>query len=76
MTQITVEIRPDGRLSKNGLRRANWQESRQLIAQAREDGFVLGRIEMDDSWETPDQASVSIVQYYADTLISEGNLPP
>ena len=65
MNGITVEIRPDGRLSKNGLRRSNWQETRQLIAQARADAFVLGRIEMEESWQTPDQASVSIVQYYA-----------
>jgi hypothetical protein len=68
MTEITVEIRPDGRLSKNGLRRASWKQSKDLIAKARADGFVLGRVEMnemDDSWQTPDQASVSIVQYYA-----------
>jgi len=62
---ITVTIKPDGRLSKNGLRRSNWRESQQLIAQARLDGFVLGQIEMGGSWKTPEQASVHIVQYYA-----------
>ena len=65
MDSITVTIRPDGRLSKNGLRRANWRQSQQLIAQARVDGFVLGQIEMDSSWKTPEQASVHIIQYYA-----------
>jgi hypothetical protein len=68
MNGITVEIRPDGRLSKNGLRRASWKQSSDLIAKARADAYVLGMVEMnemDESWETPDQVSVSIVQYYA-----------
>jgi len=65
MQTLTVEIIPDGRLSKNGLRRSNWRTSQALVKQAREDAFILGRAEMDADWQTPEHASVRIVHYYA-----------
>ena len=64
MSPLTVEFKPDGRLSKNGLRRAHWRQSRPLIKQAREDAYVLGLIEKPADWITPDQCTVEVRQYY------------
>ena len=64
MDTLTVEFQPDGRLSKNGLRKAHWRESQPIIKQLREDAFVLGLIEREDGWETPQQCRVSVRQYY------------
>ena len=65
MDSLTIEIMPDNRLSKNGLRKNNWRVSRALMKQAREDAYMLGFAEMEDDWETPEQATVEVVQYYA-----------
>jgi hypothetical protein len=62
---LTIEVMPDNRLSKNGLRRGNWRTSRQLVADAREVAFVLGLAEMPSDWQTPDKATVSITQFHA-----------
>ena len=65
MESLTIEIMPDSRLSKNGLRKSNWRVSQSLMKQAREDAYILGYAEMESDWETPSQATVDIVQYYA-----------
>jgi len=65
MDSLTIEIVPDSRLSKNGLRKSNWRVSQGLMKQAREDAYMLGLAEMEDDWETPEQATVEVVQYYA-----------
>ena len=68
MDGLTIEIIPDGRLSKNGLRRSNWRTSQALVKKAREDAYVLGLIELQEGvWETPDRVEIDIVQYYART---------
>ena len=64
METLTVEFRPDSRLSKNGLRRGHWRESQPLIKQLREDAFVLGLVEKEDGWETPKQCRVEVRQYW------------
>ena len=64
MDTLTVEFQPDKRLSKNGLSRAHWRETRPLVKQAREDAYVLGLIEKGDSWETPERCRVTVRQYY------------
>jgi len=65
MEPLTIEVIPDNRLSKNGLRKSNWRVSQKLSAEAREVAFILGLAEMPSDWETPDTAAVSITQYYA-----------
>ena len=64
METLTVEFRPDSRLSKTGLRRGHWRESQPLIKQLREDAFVLGLVEKEDGWETPKQCRVEGRQYW------------
>ena len=64
METLTIEFTPDRRLSKNGLRRAHWRETQPLIRQAREDAYVLGLVEAEDGWVTPDRCLVSVRQYY------------
>jgi len=64
MESLTIEFQPDKRLSKNGLRRAHWRETQPLVRQAREDAYVLGLIEAEDGWVTPDRCRVSVRQYY------------
>ena len=64
MQTLTVEFQPDKRLSKNGLRRAHWRETRPLVKQAREDAYVLGLIEKGDNWTTPERCRVSVRQFY------------
>ena len=64
METLTVEFQPDRRLSKNGLRRAHWRETQPLVKQAREDAYVLGLIEAEDGWVTPERCRVSVRQYY------------
>ena len=64
MQTLTVEFQPDKRLSKNGLRRAHWRETRPLVKQAREDAYVLGLIEKGGNWATPERCRVSVRQYY------------
>ena len=64
MQTLTVEFQPDRRLSKNGLRRAHWRQSRPLIKQAREDAYVLGLIEKPADWITPGRCTVEVRQYY------------
>jgi len=65
LQSVTIEVLPDNRLSKNGLRRSNWRTSRQLIAEARETAFILGLAEKPETWETPSEARIAIVQRYA-----------
>ena len=64
METLTVEFTPDRRLSKNGLRRAHWRETQPLVRQAREDAYVLGIIEAEGGWVTPERCRVSVRQYY------------
>ena len=65
MKSLTVVICPDKILSKNRRGSAHWSAVSAATRQAREDAFVLGRVEMDDDWVTLLKASVGIVQYYA-----------
>ena len=65
MESLTIEVMPDNRLSKNGLRKSNWRVSQKLSAEAREVAFILGLAEMPPNWETPDKATVSITQFHA-----------
>ena len=65
MESLTIEVMPDNRLSKNGLRKSNWRVSQKLSAEAREVAFILGLAEMPSNWETPDKATVSITQFHA-----------
>ena len=65
MEALTIEVMPDSRLSKNGLRKSNWRVSQKLSAEAREVAFILGLAEMPSNWETPDKATVSITQFHA-----------
>ena len=62
---LTIEVNPATGLSKNGLRKSNWRTSRALFKKAREDAFILGYAELPPDWETPAEAHVEIVQYYA-----------
>tara|TARA_Y100000034_G_scaffold109631_1_gene141076 strand:- start:182 stop:565 length:384 start_codon:yes stop_codon:yes gene_type:complete len=64
MDTLTVEFQPDSRLSKNGLRRGHWRESQPLIKQLREDAFVLGLVEKETGWETPERCKVDVRQFY------------
>jgi len=64
MDTLTVEFQPDRRLSKNGLRRGHWRESQPLIKQLREDAFVLGLVEKETGWVTPEKCEVDVRQYY------------
>ena len=64
METLTVEFQPDFRLSKNGLRRAHWRETQPLVKQLREDAYVLGLIEAEDGWVTPDRCRVAVRQYW------------
>jgi len=61
---LTVEFQPDSRLSKNGLRRAHWRETRRIVKQAREDAYVQALIEAEDGWTTPDLCRISVKQFY------------
>ena len=63
MDSLTIEVMPDGRLSKNGLRKSNWRTSQTLMKAAREAAYWLGRAELPDGWKTPEQATVQVVQY-------------
>ena len=65
MDSVTVEILPDTRLSKNGLRKSNWRVSQGLSKKAREDAYILGLVERGESWVTPEKVSISIVQFHA-----------
>ena len=65
MNSLTIEVMPDNRLSKNGLRKSNWRTSQTLMKEAREVAYWLGRAELPDGCETPEQATVQVVQYYA-----------
>ena len=65
METLTVEFQPDRRLSKNGLRKGHWRTTQPLIKQAREDAYVLGLIEAEGGWVTPERCRVSIKQYWA-----------
>jgi len=65
MDSLTIEIIPDSRLSKNGLRKSNWRVSQALMKTAREDAYLLGLAEMPVGWETPEKATVQVTQYYA-----------
>jgi hypothetical protein len=65
MDSLTIEVMPDNRLSKNGLRKSNWRTSQTLMKEAREAAYWLGRAELPDGWETPEQATVQVVQYHA-----------
>ena len=65
MDSLTIEIIPDSRLSKNGLRKSTWRVSQALMKQAREDAYMLGLAEMPVGWETPEKATVQVTQYYA-----------
>ena len=63
---ITIEVRPDNALSKNGLRRTGWFVLRKLIASARVDAFVLARIAAEGSRSLPwSPVSIEVVQYHA-----------
>jgi hypothetical protein len=62
---VVIEVTPDGRLSKNGLRKSNWRTSQRLMKKAREDGYVLGLAERPADWVTPDKARVYITHKYA-----------
>ena len=62
---ITIEFQADSRLSKNGLRRAHWRSSQPLIREARERAFILGRMEMEGGWVTPDRCRVDVRQFWA-----------
>jgi hypothetical protein len=35
-----------------------------LIKQAREDAYILGLIEAEDGWQTPERCTVSVKQYW------------
>jgi len=62
---LSVEFKPDSRLSKNGMRRAHWRETQPLVKQAREDAYVLALVEEQvQGWETPERCRVSVRQYY------------
>ena len=63
MDSVTVEIMPDTRLSKNGLRKSNWRVSQGLSKKAREDAYILGLVERGESWVTPEKVAISIVQF-------------
>ena len=62
---VVIEVTPDGRLSKNGLRKSNWRTSQALIKKAREDAFILGLAEKPADWTTPNEARLYITQKYA-----------
>ena len=64
MESLTKEFQPDKRLSKNGLRRAHWRETQPLVRQAREDAYILGLIEAEDGWVTPDRCRVQVTQFW------------
>ena len=64
METLTVEFQPESKLSKNGLRRGHWRESQPLIKQLREDAFVLGLVEMETGWVTPERCKVDVRQFY------------
>ena len=64
METLTVEFQPDRRLSKNGLRKGHWRTTQPLIKQAREDAYILGLIETEDGWQTPERCRVSVKQYW------------
>tara|TARA_R110000744_G_scaffold69561_1_gene141173 strand:+ start:8 stop:391 length:384 start_codon:yes stop_codon:yes gene_type:complete len=64
METLTVEFQPESKLTKNGLRRAHWRESQPLIKQLRADAFVLGLVEMEDGWETPERCKLDVKQFY------------
>ena len=61
---LTIEFQPDRRLSKNGLRRAHWRESQPLIKKLREDAFVLGLVEKETGWITPEKCSLKVKQFF------------
>lgn len=64
METLTIEFQPESKLTKNGLRRAHWRESQPLIKQLRADAFVLGLVEMEDGWETPERCRLDVKQFY------------
>jgi len=64
METLTIEFQPDRRLSKNGLRKGSPHSLGHLIKQARADAYVLGLIEAEDGWQTPDRCTVAIRQYW------------
>ena len=76
MNTLTIEFQPDKRLSKNGLSRAHWRETRSLIKQAREDAYVLGLIEAEGGWETPDRCRISVKQFYCGKAFDWDGLAP
>jgi len=63
--ELTIETQPDAGLSKNGLKRAHWRTSEVLTREAREQGYILGRMEVEDGWETLERAEINVVHYYS-----------
>ena len=58
------EFQPDGRISKNGLRRNHWRTIAPIIQQLREDAFILGLVEREEGWVTPDRCTVAVKQFW------------
>jgi predicted GNAT family acetyltransferase len=65
MKSLTVVIYPDNVLSKNRRGSAHWTAVSAATRQARDDAFVLGRVEMEADWKTLRKACIEIVQYHA-----------
>ena len=64
METLTIEFHPNSDLSKNGLGRSHWRATSANKIQAREDAYVLGLIEMEDGWATPETCNVAVTQYW------------
>ena len=58
------EFQPDGRISKNGLRRNHWRTIAPIIQQLREDAFILGLVEREEGWVTPNRCTVAVKQFW------------
>jgi len=64
LDSMTIEFQPNSGLSKNGLGRSHWRTTSANKVQAREDAFILGRIEMEGGWVTPATCNVEVKQYW------------
>lgn len=65
MESITIEVNPNPKLSKNGLRQSTWQASRVRVKKARDEAYLLGLAEKPSVWETPDKVRIHVEQFYA-----------
>ena len=64
METLTIEFQPNSDLSKNGLGKSHWRATSANKLSARNDAYMLGRLEMEDGWETPATCNVAGTQYW------------